>query len=127
MTVRRLVPGDERHAAFLGEATRFLATAGCRLWAAFEGGEAVGWAYGHDLVHPDSRTTTLLYSLDVAEHARRRGHGAALVRAFVDDALGSGSAEVWVLTDSANGPANATYAAAGGVLDAGDTVMYVWT
>ncbi len=126
MTVRKLGPGDERHAAFLGDSTRFLATAGCRLWAAFDGDEAVGWAYGHDLAHPDGRTTTLLYSLDVAEHARRRGHGAALARAFVDDAMASGSSEVWVLTDSANEASNATYAAAGGVLDDGDTVMYVW-
>jgi ribosomal protein S18 acetylase RimI-like enzyme len=85
-----------------------------------------GSVYGHELVHPDGERTMLLYSLDVVERARRRGHGSALVRAFVDHARDIGCTEVWVLTDDANPAALATYRSAGGERDPADQVMFVW-
>jgi ribosomal protein S18 acetylase RimI-like enzyme len=65
--------------------------------------------------------------LDVAEHAQRRGHGHALVAAFVDHARAMGCHEVWVLTDDDNQAALATYASAGGEREPDDQVMLVWT
>ena len=44
----------------------------------------------------------LLYSLDVAEGAQRRGHGRDLVSGFVEHASAIGCTEVWVLTDDDN-------------------------
>jgi GNAT superfamily N-acetyltransferase len=87
---------------------------------------ACGCVYGHELAHPAAERTMLLYSLDVAEHVRRRGYGVALVNAFVDHARDIGCTEVWVLTDDANLAALATYTAAGGQRDPGDQVMFVW-
>ena len=86
----------------------------------------VGWVYGHELVHPDGERTMLLYALDVDEAYRRQGRGRALVEAFVDEARRRGCTEVWVLTDDANAPALATYAAAGAVRDLDESVMFTW-
>lgn len=68
----------------------------------------------------------LLYALDVATTHRGRGHGKALVSAFVEDARARGCTEVWVLTDHDNDAAPATYRAAGGVADGGGAVMFTW-
>lgn len=89
--------------------------------------DVVGWVYGQELVHPNGELTMLLYALDVAEHAQRRGHGKALVTAFVEDARARGCTEVWVLTDDDNTAGCATYASAGGVREPGEQVMFVWT
>jgi len=86
-----------------------------------------GCVYGHELVHPAGERTMLLYSLDVAEHVRRRGYGVALVNAFVDHARAIGCTEVWVLTDDSNPAALATYSAANGQRDPADQVMFVWS
>lgn len=86
-----------------------------------------GCVYGHELVHPDGVRTMLLYSLDVAEHVRRRGYGVALVNAFVDHAHTTGCTEVWVLTDDANAAGLATYESAGGKREPTDQAMFVWT
>jgi len=86
-----------------------------------------GCVYGHELVHPDGERTMLLYSLDVAEHSRRRGYGTALVKSFVDHARKAGCSEVWVLTEDDNDAALATYATADGQRDPGCQVMFVWS
>lgn len=87
---------------------------------------ACGCVYGHELAHPSGERTMLLYSLDVAEHVRRRGYGAALVKAFVGHARDIGCTEVWVLTDDGNPAALATYSTAGGQRDPAGQVMFVW-
>lgn len=140
--VRRLGVGDEplaeaAVASFAEEAPSlpvdvsvFLSRPEAVLFVALDGDgdeEApAGWVYGHELVHPDGERTMLLYALDVDERFRRRGHGAALVSAFVEHARRTGCTEVWVLTDDGNPAALATYATAGGVREARDSVMFTW-
>lgn len=135
MTVRRAKPGDEPAILeacrqFVGDGTfdpsSFLRWPGAYLLLADEAGETVGWVYGQELIHPDGERTMLLYSLDVSERARRRGHGRALVEAFVSHARSSGCTEVWVLTDGANPAAAATYVAAGAVRVSTPAVMFTW-
>jgi GNAT superfamily N-acetyltransferase len=63
------------------------------LLIAADGAEVAGWAYGHELVHPDGKRTMLLFALEVVERARLRGVGTALVTAFVEHALGRGCIE----------------------------------
>lgn len=92
----------------------------------FEGDERAGLAYGHELAHPDGDRTVLLYSLDVDERFRRRGHGRAVVEAFVAEAARRGASEVWVLTDDGNPAGLATYRSAGGERDQVDQVMFTW-
>ena len=135
MNIRRLHQGDEQltiEACRLfgaeGEldAGPFLAESGATLFIAEEDGAIVGWVYGHELIHPDGERTMLLYALDVAERARRRGTGKALVEGFVADARDRGCTEVWVLTDPNNAAALATYAAAAGTRDPDQQAMFTW-
>jgi [ribosomal protein S18]-alanine N-acetyltransferase len=135
VSVRRLGTGDEEVAERAcrvfdteGEldTAAFLRRPEATLIVAEDRGDVVGWVYGHELVHPHGELTMLLYALDVAEHAQRRGHGRALVEAFVDDAEQRGCTEVWVLTDDDNEGALATYRSAGGMREDELSVMFVW-
>ena len=133
--LRTLVPGDESVAA---EACRvfgldgelnpaaFLSRPETVLIVASEGAGVAGWVYGHELVHPDGERTMLLYALEVAEYARRRGLGRALVEAFVDHARQRSCTEVWVLSDDQNPGGISTYGSAGGARDQTVPVMFTW-
>jgi GNAT superfamily N-acetyltransferase len=135
MEVRLLKPGDEEvtvEAARLFGAggdldpVAFLSRSETALMIAEDEAGVAGWVYGHELVHPDGERTMLLYALDVAGRARRRGVGTALVNAFVDHARGVGCTEVWVLSDDANPAGIATYEAARGVREVAPQVLFAW-
>jgi GNAT superfamily N-acetyltransferase len=135
MKTRKLGPGDEGVAAeaclaFGGAGALDVAAALRRpelhFFIAEDAAGIAGWAYGHELVHPDGERTMLLYTLDVAPPAQRRGHGRALVTAFVENARSLGCTEVWVAADEGNGAAEATYRAAGGVRQALHAVLFSW-
>ena len=138
VVVRRLGVGDEALAEaavllFAEEASSlpidveaFLRRDEALLFVSLVGADVTGWVYGHELVHPDGERTMLLYALDVDDRWHRRGHGRALVSAFVDAARAGGCTEVWVLTDDGNPAALATYASAGGVRESQDSVMFTW-
>lgn len=131
MTTRLLGPGDGALLAPFGGGGRddaFLTTPGCVAVAAIDdtSGASVGLVYGHELLHPDGDRTMLLYSLDVLERFRGRGHGRALVAAFVAEARRRKCSEVWVLTDDANPAGLATYTSAGGEREPVPQVMFTW-
>jgi GNAT superfamily N-acetyltransferase len=134
MEIRLLGPGDERlagqacrlYTAEAGEPAAFLNTSNAALLVAADGDDVVGCVYGHELVHPDSERTMLLYSLDVLESHRGRGVGKQLVSTFVEHARDRGCTEVWVLTADDNRAALATYASAGGRRDPVNPVMFTW-
>jgi ribosomal protein S18 acetylase RimI-like enzyme len=124
VSIRRLGPGDE--AAVLAaaplfdappapEATRrFLAQANHHLLLAEEDGATVGFVSGVETTHPDKGTEMFLYELSVAQGARRRGIGGALVEALAELAHERGCYGMWVGTEPANEAARRTYAGAGG-------------
>ncbi len=102
----------------------FLADPRTLLFVADDGGTPVGWLYAYELVRPEGRRAMLLYELEVAPEARRRGHGRALLEALLTEARARGHLRVWVLTEPDNEAAAALYAATGG---AGSTrVMFTW-
>lgn len=135
MEVIRLGPQDERlasHALRLSgdtadlDASVFLSRPEAALLVAVDDEDVLGWVYGHELIHPGGERTMLLYALDVAEAARRRGVGTELVRAFVQHAEDRRSTEVWVLTEVDNDAAFATYRSAAGPREPEASVMFVW-
>jgi ribosomal protein S18 acetylase RimI-like enzyme len=130
----RLAPGDDERVRaaqdlFDGparaEATaRFLASDTHHMLVAYEDEAPVGFVSGMEITHPDKGTEMFLYELSVAEPARRRGIGRALVHALGELAQEHGRYDMFVLTDDANTAAQATYAA-GASREAG-LLMYVW-
>lgn len=135
MQIRRLVAADEplaelacRTFGLEGEidASPFLARPEATLLIVERGGDIAGWAYGHELVHPDGEKTMLLYALDVGEAHRRQGWDKTLVSALVDHASSRRCTEVSVLTDCDNQPGVATYVSAGGSPDDGGQVIFTW-
>jgi ribosomal protein S18 acetylase RimI-like enzyme len=108
------------------DAAAFLRRPEASLFVAEDDVGITGWVYGHELVHPDGELTMLLYALDVAERAQRRGFGRALVTAFVEHARLRACTEVWVLTDEENAAALGTYRSAGAQRDPGHQVMLSW-
>jgi aminoglycoside 3-N-acetyltransferase I len=89
----------------------FLARGGHHLLLAYadDGGGAIGMVSGVETTHPDKGTEMFLYELSVAEPARRRGVGTALVRALADLARERGCYGMWVGVDVDNDAALATY------------------
>jgi [ribosomal protein S18]-alanine N-acetyltransferase len=73
----------------------------------------VGFVSGVETTHPDKGTEMFLYELAVHERHRNRGVGRALVRALAELAARRGCYGMWVLTDSDNAAALASYRAAG--------------
>ncbi|MGA4848935.1 GNAT family N-acetyltransferase [Streptomyces sp. G5(2025)] len=103
------------------EATRrFLDSPGHHLLLAYpasedeSAGAPVGFVSGVETVHPDKGAEMFLYELGVAEHARRRGVGRALVHALAALARERGCHGMWAGVDTDNEAALATYRAAGG-------------
>ncbi len=85
----------------------------------------VGFAWGHMLAHPEG-DALLLYSIDVAEGARRQGAARAMVEAMKALAARRGCYEMWVATNRSNAAAMALYRSAGGVSDADDEVVFAF-
>ncbi|MDP9386119.1 MAG: GNAT family N-acetyltransferase [Actinomycetota bacterium] len=92
---------------------RFLAEPNHHLLMAYDGREPVGFVSGVETTHPDKGTEMFLYELSVAESARRRGVGRALVEALAALARERGCYGMWAGTDPGNLPARRTYARAG--------------
>jgi ribosomal protein S18 acetylase RimI-like enzyme len=135
MDIRALGAGDDAavvaaqhlfdHPARAGATARFLAEPGHHLLVAYDGGAPVGFVTGVETTHPDKGTEMLLYELGVAEGARRRGIGRALVEALAARARAAGCYGMWVLTDHDNAAAQRTYRA-GGATRASSHLMLTW-
>jgi ribosomal protein S18 acetylase RimI-like enzyme len=106
-------------------AERFLTAGGHHLFLAHEGDEPtpVGFVSGVETIHPDKGTEMFLYELAVTEPYRRRGIGRALVRRLDALARELGCYGMWVLIDTGNDVALATYRSAGGKDDGTCTVV----
>jgi len=99
----RRLETDDAVVAFLSEDTSYLLLA-------VAGEEVVGSLNGYRLMHPHThRPQFLLYEIDVAQPWRRRGIGADLVRAFIEEARRHEAFGFWVVTDRANTAAMALY------------------
>jgi ribosomal protein S18 acetylase RimI-like enzyme len=125
MNVRALGPGDDGAVAaaqhlFDGPSdqaatARFLADSDHHLLVAYDAdGRPVGFVSGVEMAHPDKGTEMFLYELAVAEPARRRGVGCALVEALATRARERGCYGMFVFTDDNNAAARATYRRVGG-------------
>jgi ribosomal protein S18 acetylase RimI-like enzyme len=110
-------------------ARRFLDTQGHHLFLAYEGAgpvdSPVGFVSGVETVHPDKGTEMFLYELGVAEPYRRLGAGRALIQALAALGRELGCYGMWVLIDSGNDVALATYRSAGGK-DDGTCSVVTW-
>ncbi|MEU3604223.1 GNAT family N-acetyltransferase [Streptomyces sp. NPDC035033] len=108
-------------------AERFLASPGHLMLIGYAAdGTPAGFVTGVEMVHPDKGAELCLYELGVDGPYRRRGLGRALAEALVAAARRRGCAGVWVPVDTDNGPALATYRAAGAA-DEGVCAIRAWS
>ncbi len=122
MSVRRLGIADRQSAgAVIGHFTGsrqldpwdFLADPYTLLLVAEEAGAPVGWLYGHELLRPSGGRILLIVRIEVDVHARRRGHGRALIAAALGVARARGHAEVVAPAGPGDPGARALYAGSG--------------
>lgn len=133
--IRRLGPDDvelvERAGALFDrpprrDATaRFLGSDDHHLLLALMEDQPVGFVSGVELAHPDKGVEMFLYELGVAEAARRRGIGRALVEALAALARERGCRGMWVLTDEDDVAATTTYRRAGATIEE-RTLLLEW-
>ena len=111
-------PSDEATLTFLTSSGHHL------LFAYDRRGTPVGMVTGVEMTHPDKGTEMFLYELGVADSARRSGVGTALVRALAELARERGCYGMWVLTDTDNEAALATYRRGGAGEEAGSVTLF---
>ena len=105
---------------------RFLGDERHHLLIAYVDGAPAGMVTGVEMTHPDKGTEMFLYELGVAGEYRRRGIGAALTTALADLARERGCYGMWLVTETDNAAAQATYRRTGGEREDGQ-VGYAWT
>ena len=134
MTVRRLGAGDaaDLHRTlelFRGydriEPEPFLSDSATVAFVAEADEEIVGWAYGYRLSRPEGTCAFLLYEVEVVPRARRRGHGSALIAAWLEEAERRGCRKAWALADAAAEAAIEFYQATG-ARPADEQAMLSW-
>ena len=115
---------DEGVAWDITQGQRFLAHPDTLLLVARWEGAACGFLSAYQLQRFDRRRAeVLLYEIGVQEPFQRRGVGQALVEEAKRCAAEVGAEELWVLTEEANTPARALYAATGGREELGFTMF----
>jgi ribosomal protein S18 acetylase RimI-like enzyme len=130
--IRRLGPGDEEtlreldrrfkeHVASPQAAAVFLCD---QRHVALVAGGLDGFLLAYVLPRIDGRTGVFLYELEVAEHARRRGVGRALVHEARRIGHEAGAFEMYVLTEPDNDAANLFYESTGA--NSETAVMWSW-
>jgi ribosomal protein S18 acetylase RimI-like enzyme len=90
---------------------------------ALDGGEIVGFLYGY-ILRRFERTSFFIYSVDVAEHARRCGVAKSMLSALRERGRAGAWDEMFVFTNASNTAAMRLYASAGGVRPNPDDVMF---
>jgi GNAT superfamily N-acetyltransferase len=137
LEARILTPGDEgllAAAAAICEEDSDPSPARCRQLltdpcfvaaVALEGGQPVGFTYGHVLPQM-SRTALLIYSVDTDERHRQRGAATSMIDTLRRLSIERGYYEMWVLTSAANEAGMRLYASCGGVRETYDDVMWVF-
>ena len=134
MTVRRLGPRDsaDLHRAlelFRDHARiqpdQFLSDPATLTFVAEANEGIVGWAYGYQLSRPEGTSAFLLYEIEVAPHARRRGHGSALIAACLAEAERHNCQKAWVLA-KASAQAAIEFYRATGARPADEQAMLSW-
>ena len=91
-----------------------------------DGGEPAGFVTGVETTHPDKGTEMFLYELGVDERYQGKGIGRALVEALATKAQDRGCYGMWVVTESDNDAALATYTSAGANERDDNQVMLGW-
>lgn len=136
--IRRLTVGDEErvreadhlfdHPSRLQAAQDFLAQSTNYLLIAYVDGLPAGMIIGHELPRlDDPRPMLFLYEVGVDEAHRRRGLGAALVKALARMGEERNCCEMFVLTNESNEPAMRLYASTGGWRnEERDIAMFEW-
>lgn len=88
-------------------------------------GELLGRIYGHVLNRLD-QSDLFLYEVDVAESARRKGAGRAMVDYLKAFSSERGFGEMFVPTECSNVEGNGLYKATGGIAEGSPANIYVW-
>ncbi|HEY5070940.1 MAG TPA: GNAT family N-acetyltransferase [Caulobacteraceae bacterium] len=102
----------------------FLADPRHHIAVAIEEDLVVGFASGVHYVHPDKPPELFINEVATAPTHQRRGLAKAVLGLLLEQGRALGCASAWVLTDSANAPAQALYASLGGALMPGQIVGF---
>ena len=97
-----------------GQARAFLDSPLHHMVVAFANGQAVSFASGSVLLHPDKAPSMFINEVGTRAEHRRRGYGAAVLCALIDHGRGIGCKGIWLGTEPENAPALALYRSLGG-------------
>ncbi|MEO0635793.1 MAG: GNAT family N-acetyltransferase [Pseudomonadota bacterium] len=108
------------------ELDRFLASPTHHMGMAVADGVLIGFISAVEHFHPDKAPELFLSELSVLPNHRRRGIAKALVEALLDFGARRGGVHVWVLTETDNEAAAATYSSVRDVIRQERPAMFGW-
>lgn len=97
------------------QARAFLASDLHHLFVAFEADQALAFASGTVLLHPDKAPSLFINEVGTHEDHRRRGHASAVLQALIDHARAIGCKGLWLGTEPDNDAARGLYRKLGAV------------
>jgi aminoglycoside 3-N-acetyltransferase I len=138
LRIQRLAPADTAELVAAAElfdsspveaaARRYLADEDCVFLLAYDGPDVAGFVRGTLLPQIETaRRQMFLYEIDVAPAFQRRGIATALVNALATVAKEAGCNEMFVFTNRSNYAAMRLYETTGGVTEADDEQMFVYS
>lgn len=117
---------DNQMDSYEPEKLKVFLEAGGILLLAKDGDNIAGVIVAHILPDPSGKNMFFVFSLDTHPNCRRQGIATMLMNKCKDIAKEKGLAEVWVIADSDNRPANSFYCSLNPD-EAEPSVMYAYT
>lgn len=91
------------------QARAFLESTLHHIFVAFEAGQALAFASGTVLLHPDKAPSLFINEVGTHDDHLRRGHASAVVQALIDHARGIGCDGIWLGAETDNVAARSLY------------------
>ena len=105
-------------------ASEFLADPRHHIVAAMDDNVLIGFASAVHYIHPDKPPELWINEVGVAPSHQNLGIGKAIMKEMLRLGWELGCKNAWLTTEKENIAANRLYKSAGGMIDAGDTILY---
>ena len=89
--------------------------------------KVIGFAYGYILIRPDGKKDFYLYAIDIMKEYQGKGYGTEFMNYIKEKIKEIGCRKMFLITNKSNIYACKCYEKAGGINNADDEIVYVYT
>ena len=89
--------------------------------------KVIGFAYGYILLRPDGKKDFYLHAIDIMKEYQGQGYGTEFMNYIKEKIKEIGCRKMFLITNKSNISACKCYEKAGGINNADDEIVYVYT